>query len=88
MKTKLVPVNFTSWQSIPELLEKVEVSWKDEVSEENLIPCWVSDKNPENRTIIALITHINPEKDSIYVAWSGVAWRYATPVLPSECRQD
>ena len=79
---------FDVWHLIPELLEKVEVSWKDEVSEENPILCWVSDRDSEKRKMIAFIVHINPENHYAYVTTDGDHWMYATPVLRSECRQE
>ena len=77
-----------SWQLVPELLEKVEVTWKDEVSETNTILCWVSDDDSEKREHAALISSIDPDFNLRYKQPSGTGWHYATPVLTSECRQE
>jgi hypothetical protein len=80
--------DFNNWNGVSSFNTKQEITWKDEVSEENPIPCWVSDTGSEKRSFISPICNIKPEQSCQYIAKVGTIWKYATPVLPSECRQD
>jgi len=63
----------------------VEADWKDEVSEENPICCWVSDNKHrlKNKKTPALVTGIN--RNGGYRA-GPVNWKYAEPIKKGEMK--
>ena len=62
-----------------------EISWEDEVSEDNPVLCWISNKAKGENMIARNIVYIGKE-DGCYYTEKWYAFKYATPVLPTECR--
>ncbi len=59
-------------------------TWQDDLSIDNPVLCWVSDTGMENNnTAAALVT--DQAEDGRYFTATGIIWKYATPILPSEC---
>ena len=73
------------WGWVPELTSRVETTWKDEVSEENPLLCWVGDLRNGKSGVAVLIFSINHDDSYPYKATQGTVWKHATPVLPTEC---
>lgn len=69
------------WEEFAEVTK--QVSWKDEVSPETPVLCWVSDETKESgraALVIAIEAFHTP-----YLTDHCTYWKYATPIKPSEC---
>jgi hypothetical protein len=80
--------DFNNWNGVSSFSTKQEITWQDEVSETNTVLCWVSDKDSKKREDAAVISSIDLDSKFPYKQPNGTGWKYATLVLPSECRQD
>ena len=75
-----------NWDLIPTLTIRVETTWEDEVSEENPILCWVSDTSTEEKLHAVWVDYACLGQKFPYRGLKGLVYKYATPVLPTECR--
>lgn len=71
----------TAWDNL--LRWQVEVSWEDEVSEENSVLCYTSDC-PIDEFSSAVLRIIGKNRSG-YVTRTLATFRYAKPVKPEDC---
>lgn len=72
------------WKHFAEVTK--QVSWEDEVSPNNPIPCWVSDENDGLKNRLDLIFSINKEAGGGFIFDGNQSkWKFAKRVKPSEC---
>ena len=66
-------------------------SWKDDVSGESPVLCYVGDSlsDMEEKAQVAIITGTQEPRrqDHPYSSIDGLLWAYATPVPPNDCWQ-
>ena len=68
-----------------DVLTPVETTWEDEVSKENPVLCWVSNRSKREKQHARNILFISNDDCFCYNA-KKYAFKYATPVLPTDCR--
>lgn len=67
---------------------ETQSDWRDEVSEENPVLCWVSDSAEGGKAAVALVEEYNASKLYSYKETCDEWWKFATPVKPEDCWQE
>lgn len=58
--------------------------WYDEVSVDNPILCWVTDRECDTKIGVYIITY----RECEFKDMGGICWTYAEPVKPEECYHE